>query len=304
MSKILVIGSLNVDMVMNVDHMPEEGETILCDVLNWVPGGKGANQAYAVGRLGGDVTMFGAVGTDDNAEMELKNLSGGGVDVSHVLKKENEPTGVAVITVNKRGNNSIVVIQGANAQFSPEDIEQNRKLIEDCDLLIMQMEIPIPTVCRAAQIAKECGKTVLLDPAPVPEYFPEELYQWVDIIKPNETELARLTGRPTEVETIAESTAILKKKGVKDVLVTLGGQGVYVEEAGKDGVVIPANKVEVVDTTAAGDTFTAALALKFLEGHTLTEAAQFANMVSSIVVTRKGAQSSIPSMEEVLEILK
>lgn len=299
MGKILVIGSLNVDMVMNVDHMPVEGETILCDKMTFVPGGKGANQACAVGRLGSDVTMLGCIGDDEYGKMQIESLTQAGVNVSGIIRKPAEHTGMAFITVNSIGNNSIVVVPGANATFSPEDIYAHRELIETCEIVILQLEIPLETVCYAARLAKSLEKTVILDPAPVPSTFPEELYRYIDIIKPNETEMARLTGEGCELESIRKAAGQLENKGVRNILVTLGEQGAYLKEKDKPGVLIPARKVKAVDTTAAGDAFTAALAVMLLEGRTLTEAAEFASLVSSIVVTRHGAQSSIPTIQEV-----
>ena len=301
MGKILVIGSLNIDMVMKVDHMPTAGETILCDGMKLVAGGKGANQACAAGRLGTDVTMLGAIGNDSHGEMQRDSLQRSGVDVSGLITKERVSTGTAFITVNKEGNNSIVVVQGANAQFTPEDIEAHRDLLEECEIVILQLEIPMDTVLYAVKLARTLGKTVILDPAPVPEHFPEELYQYVDIIKPNESELSRLTGIADTQNHLEEAVQIVKDHGVKNVLVTLGGDGVYLDTENESPVHIPAKKVEVVDTTAAGDSFTAALAAMLLEGKTLKEAAEFANQVSAIVVTREGAQDSIPTLQEVLE---
>ena len=301
MSKILVIGSLNIDMVMRVDHMPAAGETILCDGMKLVAGGKGANQACAAGRLGTDVTMLGAIGNDSHGEMQRDSLQRSGVDVSGLITKESVSTGTAFITVNKEGNNSIVVVQGANAQFTPEDIEAHRDLLEECEIVILQLEIPMDTVLYAVKLARTLGKTVILDPAPVPEHFPEELYQYVDIIKPNESELSRLTGIADAQNHLEEAVQIVKDHGVRNVLVTLGGDGVYLDTENEPPVHIPAKKVEVVDTTAAGDSFTAALAAMLLEGKTLKEAAEFANQVSAIVVTREGAQDSIPTLQEVLE---
>lgn len=301
MGKILVIGSLNMDMVMNVDHMPLAGETILCDGMKLVAGGKGANQACAAGRLGTDVTILGAIGDDAYGKMQTESLKQAGVDVSGLIVKEGVSTGIAFITVNKEGNNSIVVVQGANACFTPEDIESHRKLIEECEIVILQLEIPLDTVLYAVKLAKELGKTVLLDPAPAPEQFPEGLYRYVDIIKPNETELAGLTGVAEAQNHLEKAVQMLKEHGVKNVLVTLGGDGVYLDTEGKKTVRIPAKKVKVVDTTAAGDSFTAALAAMLIEGKTLKEAAEFANQVSAIVVTREGAQSSIPTLQEVVE---
>lgn len=301
MGKILVIGSLNVDMVMKVDHMPVAGETILCDGMKLVAGGKGANQACAAGRLGTDVIMLGAIGNDAYGEMLRQSLQQSGVDVSGLLTKENVSTGTAFITVNKEGNNSIVVVQGANAQFTPEDIEAHRNLIEECEIVILQLEIPMDTVLYAVKLARKLGKIVLLDPAPAPEHFPEELYQYIDIIKPNESELSRLTGIADAQNHLEEAVQILKDHGGKNVLVTLGGEGAYLDAENKPAVHIPAKKVKVVDTTAAGDSFTAALAAMILDGKTLEEAAEFANQVSAIVVTREGAQDSIPTLQEVLK---
>lgn len=304
MGKILVVGSLNVDMVMNVDHMPAEGETILCDGMTLVPGGKGANQACAAGRLGTDVAMLGAIGDDDYGALQLKSLSESGVEVGGLLKKEGQNTGTAFITVNKSGNNSIVVVPGANSAFRPEDIEANRELIEQCEIMILQLEIPLDTVCYAAKLAKSLGKTVILDPAPVPEHFPEELYEYVDIVKPNETELGMLTGIAEAQKHLTEAAQVLKARGVKNVLVTLGGDGVYINPESGEEIRIPACKVKAVDTTAAGDSFTAALAAMLLNGESLEAAAEFANRVSAIVVTRKGAQSSIPTIDEVVNYSK
>ncbi|MEE0283422.1 MAG: ribokinase [Lachnospiraceae bacterium] len=304
MGKILVVGSLNVDMVMNVDHMPAEGETILCDGMTLVPGGKGANQACAAGKLGTDVAMLGAIGDDDYGALQLKSLSEAGVEVGGLLKKEGQNTGTAFITVNKSGNNSIVVVPGANSAFRPEDIEANRELIEQCEIMILQLEIPLDTVCYAAKLAKSLGKTVILDPAPVPEHFPEELYEYVDIVKPNETELGMLTGIAEAQKHLTEAAQVLKARGVKNVLVTLGGDGVYINPESGEEIRIPACKVKAVDTTAAGDSFTAALAAMLLNGESLEAAAEFANRVSAIVVTRKGAQSSIPTIDEVVNYSK
>ena len=301
MKKILVVGSLNVDMVVNVDHTPAVGETILTDRLALVPGGKGANQACAAGRLGANVKMLGAVGEDSYADIQIKSLGDAGVDISCIVKKENETTGLAFITVNAEGDNSIVVVSGANAVFSPQDIERNIKLIKESDIVILQLEIPLDTVLYAAKMAKLFGKIVILDPAPVPKEFPMELYQYVDIIKPNETELSMLTGMPCTMDSVSEGARKLRDYGVKEVLVTLGEKGVFINSAVCGECMIPAYKVETVDTTAAGDSFTAALAIMLSEKKNIIEAAEFANLVSSIVVTRKGAQSSIPTLQEVME---
>lgn len=304
MKKILVIGSLNLDMVVNVDHTPAAGETILSGSMAMVPGGKGANQACAAGRLGGRVSMLGAVGQDMYAGILIESLKASGVDVSHILRREEGNTGIAWITVNKNGDNCIVVISGANATVSKQDIDDNIHLIEESDIIIFQLEIPVETVVYGAKMAKKLGKLVILDPAPVPKEFPKELYQYIDVIKPNETELKMLTGYGDSQEQLDQAADFLHRSGVRDVLVTLGEKGVYIHshENGKSS--LPAVKVKAVDTTAAGDTFTAALALKLAEGETVEKAAAFASCASAITVTRKGAQSSIPSMKEVEDYIK
>ncbi len=302
--KIVVIGSLNMDMVVDVDHMPAVGETILGKGLKYNPGGKGANQACALGRLGVDVTMLGAVGNDSYAEMQRESLKNAGVDISRLIVREGISTGLAMIPVNKEGDNCIIVVQGANATMKREDIDQNRDLIRDCDIVLFQLEIPLDTVCYAARLAKELGKTVILDPAPVPENFPDELYRYVDVIKPNETELGMLTGIEHAQEHLPEATGRIREKGVKNVLVTLGSSGVFLNSEENGLCTIPAYRVEVVDTTAAGDSFTAGFSAKLMEGKSPKEAAEFANALSSIVVTRPGAQASIPTLQEVENYLE
>lgn len=304
MKKILVIGSLNLDMTVQVDHTPVVGETILSNRMDMNAGGKGANQACALGKLGADVTMLGAVGRDMYADIQLDSLNTAGVNTTRIIVKEDVSTGIALITVNKEGDNSIIVVSGANATLSKRDIDDNLDVIKESDIVIFQLEVPLETVCYAAGIAKKLGKMVILDPAPVPKDFPEELYRYVDIIKPNETELGMLTGIDNTEEHLEEAVACLKEKGVKDVIVTLGEKGVYMVDKATGAERIPAIKVQAVDTTAAGDSFTAALAIMLAEGKSLREAVIFANHVSSIVVTRKGAQSSIPTLKEVMQYIE
>lgn len=296
---ILVIGSLNMDLTAEVDHIPVVGETILSSSFATVPGGKGANQACAVGRIAGGCGFIGAVGNDGYGKILQESLQNFRVDTRGLTTKSNEASGMAVVMVNKEGNNSIVVIPGANAALTPEDIDRRLSLIGECEILVMQLEIPLETVLHAAKLAKSMNRTVILDPAPVPEKFPEELYRYIDIIKPNETELERLTGISAEGTGYVQGTEFLRKKGVKNVLVTLGEKGAYLDSQEEGKVFIPAYPAEAVDTTAAGDAFTAAVAARLAEGDSLSEAARFAALVSSVVVTRKGAQSSIPAMEEV-----
>jgi ribokinase len=297
MKKILVIGSLNADMVVRVPHIPVAGETILAETADTIPGGKGANQAYAAGRLGAQTVMFGAVGADRYAEIEKKSLQSAGVDVSRLLVRADCATGLAWITVSDAGNNSIVVIQGANKTLSEKDIADNDDLLRSCDIILCQLEIPMETVLCAARRAKELGKTFILDPAPAPKVFPPELYAYVDIIKPNETELALLTG--AKVSDYESASDMLRAQGVKNVIVTLGGKGAFVNSESEGKHLVPARSVPVVDTTAAGGSFTAALAVRLASGSSLLQAVRYATEVAAIVVTRKGAQTSIPSAAEV-----
>lgn len=303
--KILVIGSLNVDMVVDVDHTPVVGETIISADMDMVPGGKGANQACAAGYLGTSVSILGAVGDDSYARLQFTSLDKAGVDTSRIIVKKDEKTGVAFITVNRDGDNCIVVVSGANATLSPQDIDAHLDLLDGSDAVLLQMEIPMETVCHAARLAKARGKTVILDPAPVPESFPEELYGYVDVIKPNRTETAMLTGIDCGTEDgLRKAARWLRDWGIREVLVTLGGDGVYIDSATCGISHIPARRVRALDTTAAGDSFTAALAFMLVQGKNILEAAEFANTVSAIVVTRKGAQTSMPMLDEVFAYMK
>ena len=304
MEKVLVIGSLNCDYVINVQKMPQIGETLLCDGFEMIPGGKGANQAYAIGKLGGEVTMLGAVGNDGPGSMLRANLKGVGVDVSRLKCAEGESTGTAFITVDSSGGNSIIVVQGANGTVDVPYIKANDDVLEASDIVLLQMEIPMETVVYSAKRAKELGKTVILDPAPARSDIPRELYGCVDYIKPNEVELGMLIGDSVAESHLEESAALLQERGVKNVVVTLGSKGAFLLDGKGSARSFPANSsLRAVDTTAAGDSFTAALAYGLSEGRELHEALELAICVSEIVVTRKGAQTSIPDMDEVQRFL-
>ena len=299
MKQLLVIGSMNMDFVTHLDHMPAVGETILAQGLELVPGGKGANQAYAMGKLGGKAAMLGAVGADSQGNRLCENLASVGVDVSRVLRLEDAATGMALIGVNPRGDNSIVVLPGANRQVTPDYVRENLDLLDNSDILVLQLEIPLETVVFAAREAKARGKTVILDPAPAVPRLPEELFPCLDLIKPNETELSILTGRPYDPSRLREDALSLQKKGARQVLVTLGGAGSYLlREDGSEAFFQADPSVKVVDTTAAGDSFVGALAVSLSRGRDLAGAARFASRVADIVVSRPGAQSSIPYLEE------
>lgn len=304
MNEILVVGSLNMDFVIDVKNMPIPGETILGKKVTLVPGGKGANQAYAAGKLEGNVRMIGAVGNDIYGRMLKENLESVGVDTSGVETIEGIPTGNAFITVDESGENSIIVIQGTNACITKEMIDRHMELIDKCDTVIMQLEIPLEIVTYVKNIAKEKGKTVILDPAPAKAGLSDDFFHGFDIIKPNETEIQTLSGRKMETrEELTQGAREILAKGVDTVIITLGSDGALLvtKDTCKE---FHAKRVTAVDTTAAGDSFTAALAVALGKGMPYSEAIAFGNSVSGIVVTRKGAQTSIPTMEEAIQNMK
>jgi len=292
MKKVLVVGSLNVDYSIKTDKMPVVGETVLGKEYSLNPGGKGANCAYALGKLGGNVSMLGMVGNDENGKLLKDNLKS--VNVKDCVKEIDTKTGVAFVTVDSNGDNSIIVISGSNTKVDKSFIDENIDLLKESDIIVMQLEIPIDTVLYTLKLAKELGKTTILDPAPGKADLPLELFKYVDVIKPNETEVMTLTGK----DDIGNAARDLVEKGCKNVVVTLGGDGaLYVTSDFMKKY--DALDVEVVDTTAAGDSFTAALTLAISQDKTIEEGIEFASKVSAIVVTRAGAQGSIPSMDEV-----
>lgn len=298
MKKILVVGSLNMDSVVYVDHAPRVGETIVTQDIRLNPGGKGANQAYAAAKLGADVSILGAVGDDAFGKALTDNLKAVGVDTDSLCVLKDSPSGQAFITVNRDGDNSIVVISGANARFSIDDIDRRMDYLREADILLLQLEIDPSVVQYTIKKAKELGKLVILDPAPARNDLPDELFRHVDILKPNETELSMLTGVDDILNHLEEATSILLEKGVKNVIVTLGGNGAFLNSRETGIVRISGNPVSVVDTTAAGDTFTSAVAVELAKGRSLPEAIRTANAISALVVTKPGAQESIPSEEE------
>lgn len=299
MSKILVIGSLNLDYVIDVEEMPKIGETIIGNSIKKVPGGKGANQAYAIGKLGGDVSMIGAVGNDDAGKILINNLKNVNVNTKGIEIIDDEVTGQAYIHVNKKGENSITVISGANSLVDKELIDRNINLINDAEYIIMQFEIPLETVKYVKEIAISKGKKIIIDPAPAVKNIDKDLYQGSYILKPNELELATLSGK--ELNNIGEyKTELIKiqSNGVNQVICTLGEEG-CLHYNGEEFKKFDCKKTKVVDTTAAGDTFTAALVISLSEGKNIYESIDFAQKAASITVSKRGAQSSIPSRDEI-----
>lgn len=294
------------DMVFGVTRMPRPGETVRAVSYERIPGGKGANQAYACGRLGGDCAFLSAVGQDALGDQILENLRTVGVATEDVAHITHVSTGVANILVDAAGENSIVVVAGANAACDAAYLKGKIRRLEESDIVLAQLETPVQDVCEYLIQAKRMGKHVILNPAPAPTEgtLPQELYPCLDYITPNETELERLTGHPTHSEEdIVTAARLLLEKGVGSVIVTMGAQGALL--ARRDGItVFPAFRTEAVDTTAAGDTFNAGLAVQLAAGRTLPEAIRFANAAAAISVTRKGAQTSVPAEEEVIRLLE
>ncbi len=300
---ITVIGSLNMDLVTYVDSMPRIGETVMGREFKQIPGGKGANQADAIAKLGASVKMLGCIGADGVGDILLDCLKKDGVDVSQIMRFEDVSTGVASITVDGAGNNYIVVAPGANYQLLPGQIRAARKAIIDSKIIVTQLEIPLETMGYSLQLAKELGKTTILNPAPASN-LDADLLSSVDLLTPNETELEILSGRPVRNETeIIEAAHEMIKRGIKELIVTTGQKGcIYInDECHKS---FSAHEVNAVDTTAAGDSFTGAIAVALNEGKSIIEAIHFATAVAALTVTRKGAQSSLPYRNEVEDFIK
>jgi len=296
-NKIVVVGSINMDLVVNTPRVPVIGETILGSGFATVPGGKGANQAVAISRLGGDVAMIGCVGQDIFGRDLLENLKTNGVNTANVKMLDNTPTGIAVIVV-KDGNNFIIVDPGSNYKLTPEMTAALENEIKDCYMIVVQLEIPMETAKKAIEIAKSNNVKVLLNPAPaVP--LDDELLRKVDILTPNESECAIITGLPVEnAEDAKKAVKYLNNKGVKQALITLGGNGV-VYNSGNTVIHKTVPKVKAVDTTAAGDSFSGALAVALSEGMDIDAAVDFASKVGTLTVMKKGAQTSLPYRKDV-----
>ena len=306
MKKILVIGSVNIDNVVGVRHMPAVGETIMSNHFQKNFGGKGANQAYACGKMGGNTSFLGAVGDDEMGKLALENLNSVGVDTGYTRKSPDAPTGMAFICVNGDGDNSIVVVPGSNYLCDVEWIERNEAAIAQADIILAQLEIPLESVWCAARLAKKHEKILILDPAPAPETpIPGDVLSCGTYLTPNETELALLTGMPVETEDEIERAAdALNRAGVQNVLVTMGSRGaLLVNRQGKRR--FPAHRIDPVDTTAAGDTFNGAVAVCLAgENGTIDEAVRFANAAAAISAMHTGAQSSVPTAAEVCAFMK
>ena len=301
--KLVVLGSINADHILNLESFPTPGETVTGSHYQVAFGGKGANQAVAAGRSGADIAFIACTGDDDIGERIRKQLEVDRIDVAPVSAVSGESTGVALIFVNGEGENVIGIHAGANAALSTSLVEAQRERIANADALLMQLESPLDSVQLAAQIAHQNQTTVVLNPAPARE-LPDALLSLVDIITPNETEAEKLTGvRVENDDDAAKAAQVLHGKGIDTVIITLGSRGVWASVKG-EGRRVPGFKVQAIDTIAAGDTFNGALMTALLENTPLADALRFAHAAAAIAVTRKGAQPSVPWREEIDEFLR
>jgi ribokinase len=302
-SRIVVVGSSNTDMIIKVDRIPKPGETVIGGEFSTAAGGKGANQAVAAARAGGKVTFVARVGDDMFGRQAVEGFVADEINVSHVLQDSDAPSGVALIFVDERGENSIAVASGANARLTPLDVLAARQAISSADVLVMQLETPLETVRAAAELANEHNVRVILNPAPA-QRLGEEILRHISVLTPNETEAELLTGVEVSSETDAEAAAsLLFTLGVEAVLITLGPRGAFILDADHRELV-HGFQVEAVDTTAAGDVFNGALAVALADRRSLAEAARFASAAAALSVTKLGAQPSAPTREEIEEFLR
>ena len=300
-SGVLVIGSANMDLVVTANRFPYPGETVFGKKFHMFPGGKGANQAVAAAKLGAKTFFIGKFGNDQFYRQLNESMTADGVLLQHSLVDDNENTGVAFIIVSGDGQNEIVVISGSNMKLTPDDIESKMEIFSECNVVLSQLEIPLDTVRYASRLAKERGAVFILNPAPAAK-LDEELLNNIDYLTPNENELELLTGiKILDEDGMERAARSLVNRGIKNVIITMGPRGVLFVDRDRK-IKIPANKVEAVDTTAAGDAFNGALAFSLASGKNITEAIKLANVAASISVTRMGAQNSMPSMMELQQL--
>lgn len=302
---VIVAGSINMDLVLNVAHFPAPGETLTATELNYFPGGKGANQAVAIARMGSQVAMVGRVGSDGNGPVLLEGLQRNGVDITHVDSLPDVSSGLAFITVESGGQNSIVIYPGANARLTSSDVETAlAALAPGARLLVTQLEVPLETVLRAMTLAREGGLKTVFNPAPArPLAEVQPILSVTDYLILNETEAQILSELETvSLDQAAEAARQLLKHGIEAVVVTLGSAGSLLVNRELE-LHVPAPVVEVVDTTAAGDAFVAGICVALLEGRSMEEAVRFGNGAGAAAVTRLGAQPSLPTYQEVLHTL-
>lgn len=300
---VVVVGSINTDMVVRVPRLPRAGETVLGGDFQQVAGGKGANQAVAAARAGSMVVMVGCVGDDLLGRTAVAGLREDGVEVSRILSRSEAASGVALVVVDAGGQNSIAVAPGANACVTPAMVRQAEPQLAEAEVVLVQLEVPLDVVVETAAIASSHGTRVILDPAPA-QPLPDALWRRLAVVTPNVTEVEALTGRAIRDQSdVLAAARVLLERGVEAVSVTLGGDGVLVATR-QTHTMIAGLAVEAIDTTAAGDTFAGALASRLAEGAELIDASRFANAAAALAVTRIGAQPSVPTRDEISRMLR
>lgn len=303
MSKILVVGSFMMDLVARTPRAPLEGETIAGLSFSQFTGGKGANQAVAAARLGGDVTMIGKLGNDSFGDAQLQSLTASGINADYVLRDERQSTGIGFITLEESGKNRIIIIPGANMAFTPDDLVKCKELIRKAEIVILQFEIPMDTTCKCMELSSEYGKTVILNPAPSAKIDTDYLGKVTYLIL-NEVEARDFTGISIlDKDSAKKASCRLLEMGCKNVIITMGGNGVFFMNDSEEHY-IASHRVNVVDTTAAGDEFIGAFAYGIQNGYEHRECLEFANAAAALSVTRMGAQPSLPTLPEVEEFMK
>lgn len=302
--RLVVVGSLNMDLVVPSPRIPRPGETILGGGdLQMIPGGKGANQAYGAARLGADVSLIGRVGGDSFGEKLIHNLNQANVDTRYILHDPDAATGIALIVVEESGQNSIVVSSGANGRLTAEDINRKENAIHAANILLLQLEVPLDAVLQGAKLAKRHGVTTILNPAPA-QPLPEELLRFIDYLIPNESETAILSGYGTSTdEEIKQAAAALRGSGIKTIIMTMGSRGaLLITET--EFCHFPAFPIDPVDTTAAGDAFVASFAVAMAEGKSIHEAIRFGNAAGALACTKFGAQPSLPDRQALESLMQ
>lgn len=298
-AKVVIVGSLNMDLVTRAPRLPRAGETLAGQSFVTVPGGKGANQAVAAARLGASVAMIGCVGADAYGEQLRAALLAEGVDCQAVTRIEGESTGVALIVVDDSSQNAIVIVAGGNGHVTASVVDGFDALLSQAEVIICQLEVPLDTVGHVLKRGHELGKTVILNPAPASGPLPAEWFAWIDYLIPNESEATALTGLPVDSTASADAAAsALLAAGVSKVIVTLGEQGALFASPSRSEH-FPAPRVQPVDTTAAGDTFVGGFAAALADGKSESDAIRFGQVAAALSVTRSGAQPSIPTFAEV-----
>lgn len=298
-AKVVIVGSLNMDLVTRAPRLPRAGETLAGQSFVTVPGGKGANQAVAAARLGASVAMIGCVGDDAYGEQLRAALLAEGVDCQAVTPVTGESTGVALIVVDDSSQNAIVIVAGGNGHVTASVVDSFDALLSQAEVIICQLEVPLDTVGHVLKRGHELGKTVILNPAPASGPLPPQWFAWIDYLIPNESEAAALTGLPVDSTASADAAAsALLAAGVSKVIVTLGEQGALFASKSRSEH-FPAPKVQPIDTTAAGDTFVGGFAAALADGKSESDAIRFGQIAAALSVTRSGAQPSIPTFAEV-----